>query len=72
MPAEVVDDTDMGMIERSNRLRLSFESRLRFRCLGDVIEQYLDSNRTIETGIMRPVDLAHAACADNLDNLVVT
>src|SRR4029078_998094 len=70
--ADIVDNTDVRMIQAGERLRLAFESGSRVRRIRDGLEQYLDRNRTFQTRITGFVDFSHATGANALDDFVVT
>ena len=61
---EAVDDGDVGMIERRERLGLPREAREPVRILFPRRRQDLDRDVTAEVHVGRAVHFAHSACAD--------
>ena len=55
---------DVRMIQRCQHLRFPFEPRQAIGIAGECRRQDLDGDVAIQLGIARPVDLAHAADAE--------
>ena len=68
--ANVVQATDMWMIERSNRASLAFEPLSSCGIGGKMLGQHLDGDDAIQTGVARLVDFAHSPGADQPDDFV--
>ncbi len=56
--ADIVQRADVGMVERSHRSGFAFEA------VGERLLRDLDSDLTVQAGIARAEDLAHAALAE--------
>jgi len=61
--ADIVERTDVRMIQCGDRACFAIESFAQGRITRDSRWQYLDGDGTIESRIARPIHLAHAACA---------
>ena len=72
VPADVVDGTDVRIVQRGNHTRFVLEALPRFRIIRERAAEDLDGDRAIEPGVTRAVDLAHAARAKRGDDLVRT
>ncbi len=59
-----------GMIERRNGSRLALEAPAELRIGGRLIGNYFDSDIAAEAGIASAIYLAHAAGADEADDLI--
>ena len=62
--SNVVQRADVRMRERGDGLGLSLEAVSELRVVGDPGGEDFDRDRPIETGVARPVDLAHPASPD--------
>jgi hypothetical protein len=69
---EAVDTGDVLMVQRGEDLRLAPEPREPFRILGDAVRQRFQRDLAGEPGVLRPIHLAHAACAEQADDLIGT
>ncbi len=67
---EPVDVRDERMIERREHLGFAFEPRQPIRIVHDRVGKDLDRDLTVEPGITRAVDLAHATRAERADDFV--
>src|SRR4030095_7882355 len=67
---EPVNDRDVGMIERRDDLRLAFEPCHAIRIADEDVGQDFECNVAPQLEVARPIDFAHAACADRFDDLV--
>ena len=72
VPADVINNTDVRIVQAGDRLRLALKPGPRLGTVRDVLVQDLDGHRSIEPRIQRFVDLAHSTGADQFDDLVVT
>src|SRR5262245_47004888 len=63
---EVIDRGDVGMIQGSDGLRLTMESRDAIGILRMRGRQNLDGDLSIELGVLGSVDLAHATCPEQI------
>src|SRR5947209_17380339 len=70
--ADVVNGANVGMIERRSRSRLSLETCQRLRVPREVVRQKLQRHPPMQPDVLGPVNDAHAAAAELLDNAVVT
>ena len=68
--ADVVEGADVGVGEGGDHLRLALEALLDLREDGQVLGQHLDGHRAVQAGVLGPIDLAHAAGAHGLFDLV--
>jgi len=64
MAADVMQRGDVRVIQPGDRLGLALETDPSFWQVGEIVEQDLDGNASLETRIARFVDLAHAAAAE--------
>ena len=58
------------MAQRRDGARLTFETQLGFRVVGEMSGQNLDRNRAIEASVSRSIDFAHATRTKRGENLV--
>ncbi len=68
--ADVVQPADVRMRQRRDRPGFPLEAQAGIRVGRDARRQDLDGHRAVEADVTRSVDLAHAAGADQLDDLV--
>src|SRR5438105_4809288 len=68
--ADVVQRADVGMVELRDRARLAVEAGLHVGSGGEGGVEDFDGDDAVEAGIARSVDLAHAAGADAVEDLV--
>ena len=68
--ANVVDGTDVGIVQRGNRARLLLETASRLRIGGECAGEHFDGNRPIEPSVTRAVDLAHATRTNRGDDFI--
>ena len=61
--ADVVQRTDVQMLDGRNRARFAFEALNKAGRSGDVRGKNLDGDRAIETRVARPIDFAHGPCS---------
>jgi len=59
------------MVQRREYLRLSLESSQSFGVLGELLGEHFDRDIPPELQVLRPVNFAHSAFADELEDLVV-
>ena len=69
---EAVDRRDVGMIQCGERLRLAPESGEAVRVVREGSRQNLQGDIAIQPSVASPVHLAHAAGAEERDDLVGT
>ena len=67
---EAVNVRDVWMIQRRQRLRFSCEPSEAFRVVREGLGQHFDRDVTVEPGVAGAVDLAHAACAEEREDLI--
>jgi len=70
LAADVVERADVRMVEARDRLRLALESLPEVGVARDVLGEDLDRDGAFESCVASPIDLAHAACADQGEDLV--
>jgi hypothetical protein len=68
--ADVVERTNVRMRELRDRARLTIESLTKARIAGKGLGKNLDRHLAIQTGIARPIHLAHATSAERAADLV--
>ena len=68
---KAVDRGDVGVIQGSKDFRLAAKTRQPFRIAGQIEGKELEGNLTIERGVARTPDFAHAALTDFFQDLVV-
>src|SRR5260370_42269969 len=68
--SEFVDSNDIWVVEGRCRTRFLLEAVQPITLRGECGGQNLDRNTAIQARIPRPVDLAHPAGAQQLDNLI--
>jgi len=61
--ADIMKRADVRVIQRRDCARFSVEAFAELRIRGECLRQNLDGDRPIQTGVPRPVDLAHSARA---------
>ncbi len=66
-----VQDDDIGMVERSDRLRLALEALAPIRVVGQLSWENLQGHLAMELVVHRRVDLTHASFAELGEDLVV-
>ena len=72
LPAEIVERKDVRVGERGNRLGLALEPGESVRVFRELLRQDLHRHFSAEARVLRPVHLAHAACAEGREDLVGT
>ncbi len=70
VPPDVEDRTDVRMAERRERLGLALESNSQLLLFGDLLNEDLDRDNTIETRVARSIHLTHAAAPDQRQDFV--
>lgn len=70
--SHVVERADVRVVELRERFRLSLEALPPLGARGEVLDQDLDGDRAIETGVAGLVDFPHPARSDGSDDLVGT
>ncbi len=70
--SDVEQCADVRMIERRDRARLAFEAVAQLRVGGQGRRQDLDGHAAIKPRVARPVDFAHAPCAERAQDFVRT
>jgi hypothetical protein len=68
---DVVNRADIGMIQRRCGLRLAPEADQRLRVFGNLIRQKLESNETVQPGVLGLIYDTHASAPKFLDDAVV-
>ena len=63
---ESVGGGDIGMVQRGQGLGFASESRQALGVMGKRVRQDLDRDVTIELGITRPIDFAHASATEQI------
>ena len=69
--SHVVEHADVRVVQRGDRLRLALEARLDLGVLRDRFGQDLDRHFSAQPRVPGPVDLAHAALSEQLEDFVV-
>ena len=67
---EAVDGCDVRVIQRGEQPRLAFEARQPFSICRKETRQDFDRNVATEFGVARAVHLAHAADAEEVEDLI--
>ncbi len=70
--ARLVDRHDVGMVEGRREARLAQQALAEALIPGEIRAEDLERNRPVEARVAGEVDLAHAAAADQLLDLVGT
>ena len=70
--ADVVDRDDVAVIQAGGGTDLAAEPLLEFGIVGQVREQHLQRHHAVDLAVVGTPDLAHAAAAQQLDQLVTT
>ena len=68
---DAVDCGDPWVIQRGEHLGLSLKPLQALFVLSELVREDLDRDLPPKLRVLRPVDLAHPALADGLENLVV-
>ena len=69
---EAVQRGNVRMIERGEDAGLSFETSQSFGIARNLVGQHLDRDLAPERSIARAIDVAHASCAKEGEDLVAT
>ena len=69
--ADVVNGADVGMIERRRGLGFALKTAQGLGIAGDFIGKELEGDKTVEAGVLRLVNHAHAAAPQLFDDPVV-
>ncbi len=67
---EAVEGRDVVVIQGGEDTGLTLEPGHTFRISGDLLQEELDRDLATELGVLRPIDLSHAALSNQLDDLV--
>jgi hypothetical protein len=67
-----IDGGDVRMVQRGEHLGLALEAAQAVRIEGEQLGQHLQRDITIQPGIARAIDLAHAADANGHDDFILT
>ena len=70
LSADVVENTDMRVVQAGYRTRLALETLAAHGIAGEVRGQNFDCDRSVETGIAGAVHLTHAARPERRNHLV--
>jgi len=70
--AHVVNDSDVGMIQRRSSPSFLLEPSQTFRVTGVLLRQHLDRHLAAQAGVLAEVHLAHAALTERFEDLVMT
>ena len=65
-----MDTSEVGVIQRGQRLRFACEARQPIGVIGKRVRQTLEGNIAIESGVARPPYLPHPAFAEGRGDLV--
>ena len=66
--ADVVEGTDVGVVEAGDGAGFAFEAGAEVFALGDVVGEDFDGDGAVETGVFGFVDFAHAAGSNGGDD----
>jgi hypothetical protein len=69
--SDLINGTDIRMIQCRRRLRLALEPGQRLRVVGDIVRQELQGNEAVEFNVLGFVDNTHAAAAELLHDAVM-
>ena len=72
VPADVMKRGDMRVVQAGDRVCLALEPGAGLGLIRDVLQQDFNGDAPVEPRIASFVDLAHAACADERDDFVMT
>ncbi len=70
--ADVVNDGDVGVIQRSSSPSLRLEAGQPFGVAGVLLGEHLDRHLAPETGVLTEVHHSHAALTERFKDLVMT
>ncbi len=62
--ADVMERADVRMVQAGGRLGFPLEPLAQIGIVGDVRQEHLDGDGTIQAGVERLVDLPHASSAE--------
>src|SRR5450631_1817273 len=68
--ADVMQGTDVGMVQRRNHPRFAIETVLGLRVVGKMGRQNLDGNGAVKAGVAGTVDFSHSASAKGSEDFV--
>ncbi len=71
VPADLVNGTDVGMIECGCGLGLALKAGESLRILGYIVGQKFEGDKAVEVGVFRLVDDTHSSSANFLEHAVV-
>ncbi len=69
--ADVVDGTDVGMVQRGGGTRFTLESFERLRIVGEIVGEKFESDEAAEARVFGFIDNTHSATAEFIDDAVV-
>ena len=68
--ADIVDRADVGMLKRRDGPRFSLEPFARRSGSDEILREHFDRNVSIKAGIVRTINLAHAAFAYRRNDVI--
>src|SRR5882762_4021392 len=71
MLADLINGTDVGMVQSRGSLSLASKTLQSLDVLGEFFRQELQGNKALELGVFGLVDNSHPAAAELLDNAIV-
>ena len=69
---DVIDDTDIGVIQGGSCLRFPAKTRQSLRACGGVVEQEFQCNEAMKARVFRLVDDTHTTAAKLFENAVMS
>ncbi len=69
---ESIDGRDAGVIQRREQTRFALEAPQSFGIVGEGVGENLDGDVAAQARVAGAIHLAHAACADLLDDFVAS
>ena len=68
--ADVVENTNVRVIQAGNGARLAFEPLAAFRLIGEMSGKNLDGDDPVQAGVAGAINLPHSPCAGRRDDFV--
>jgi hypothetical protein len=69
--ADIVDGTDVGMVERGGGAGFALEALQRLEVVGDFFRKKFEGDKAAQAGVFSLIDHAHATAAEFFDDAIV-
>jgi len=68
---DVMDDANIGMVERGGRLGLALEAFEGLKVRGKLLREELEGDESVQLGVLSLIDYTHATTPELLENAIV-